>query len=137
MVKGRPEIVTPKGETRRPKLRDDLKELRNRFFHYGHDESGDDALRAAMASLSGEATGYVIRERTMRALYADDVGARLAHPFPVEFASDMHTRIVELIEPISSFIHQIEVAWLHANPGPVTVRLPGRKPRSLSEFLGV
>ncbi len=39
---------------------------------------GDDALRAAMSSLSGKSTGYVIRQRTMRALYADEVGIKLA-----------------------------------------------------------
>jgi hypothetical protein len=35
-----------------------------------------------MTSLAGASTGYVIRENTMRALYADDVGTMLVHPFP-------------------------------------------------------
>jgi hypothetical protein len=139
MAKGRPAITTPQGRTRPPKLRDDLKELRNRFFHYGHDESGDKALKAAMTSLAGEATGYVIREKTMRALYADDVGTMLVHPFPKKhgekFALDMHGRLVELIEPVSLFIHQVEAAWVHAHRKEVNVRLPGKRRQSLADLL--
>lgn len=107
MASGRPEIVTSKGKRRRPTLRDDIKELRNRFFHYGHDRSGDDALRVAMAALQGAATGYVIRQRTMRALYADDVGAKLAHPFDVRFAYEMHGKVGDLIGPAALFVQQI------------------------------
>jgi hypothetical protein len=139
MAKGRPEIPTPKGKTRPPKLRDDLKELRNRFFHYGHDVSGDVALKEAMTALAGEAASYVIRERTMRALYADEVGVMLVHPFPKEeaetFARDMHRRLVELIEPVALFIHQVEAVWLHAHRGDVTVRRPGQPAMSLADLL--
>lgn len=136
MAKGRPEIPAANGRRRRPKLRDDLKELRNRFFHYGHDRQGDDALRSAMASLAGERTGYVIRERTMRALYADDVGTKLAHPFSIDLAPDMHSRIVEVIEPITLFIHQVEAAWLYSHREVVTVRVPGKQPQTLAELAG-
>jgi hypothetical protein len=43
IMRGRPDIQVG-DKTRPPTLRDDLKELRNRFFHYGHDQRGDDAL---------------------------------------------------------------------------------------------
>lgn len=134
---GRREIEGSNGKMRRPKLRDDLKELRNQFFHYGHFQSGDDALTVAMEALSGERTGYVIRERTMRALYADAVGVKLAHPFDAEFAEDMHARIVQLIGPVSTFIHQIEAAWLYCHAEKITVRRPGHRVQRLSEALGV
>jgi hypothetical protein len=128
--------IEKKGEMVRPRLRDDLRELRNRFFHYGHDASGDTALEAAMTSLAGDATGYVIRERTMRALYADDVSMKLTHPYPPQFADEMHRRLVELIEPISLFVHQLEAAWLHAHQDHVGVRLGGeRRRRTLREAL--
>jgi hypothetical protein len=136
MAKGRPLIETPKGRKRRPKLRDDLKEIRNRFLHYGHDEPGDKALQAAMKALEGERTGYVIREKTMRALYADDVGLHLTHPFPMEFVADMHGRIVELLEPVSSFVHQVEAAWLHKQRDVVEVRLAGEERKPMREMLG-
>ncbi|MEA2395854.1 MAG: hypothetical protein QOJ82_3745 [Solirubrobacteraceae bacterium] len=136
MAEGRPLIETRDGDERRPKLRDDLKEIRNRFLHYGHDRPGDRAVQAAMEALEGQRTGYVIREHTMRALYADDVGFTLTHPFPAEFAEDMHGRVVELLEPVSLFIHQVEAAWLHKHRDHVDVRLAGRERKTLREMLG-
>ncbi len=136
MASERPEITTGKGNKRRSTLRDDLKELRNRFFHYGHDRAGDAALRAAMEALTGQPTGYVIRERTMRALYADEVGTTLAHPFDPEFANDMHQRIVTLIQPTALFVQQVEAAWLYAHRDDVTVSIPGRARQSLRDFIG-
>lgn len=137
MKKGRPEILDSNGKMRRPKLRDDLKELRNQFFHYGHSQSGDDALMVAMTSLAGEKTGYVIRERTMRANYADVVAVKLAHPFDAEFAKDMHARIVQLIGPVSTFTHQIEAAWLYCHAEKIKVRRPGRPVEALDHALGI
>jgi hypothetical protein len=132
----RPQITTATGDTRHPKLRDDLKELRDRFFHYGHDARGDEAIRGAMQALVGDATGYVIRDRTLRALYADDVGMTLAHPFPARFAEDMHSSLVAFLEPAALFVHQVEAAWLHAHRDAVVVRRPGRTPHTLREVLG-
>lgn len=137
MKKGRPEIPGSSGKLRRPTLRDDLKELRNQFFHYGHLQSGDDALTVAMKSLASERTGYVIRERTMRANYADGVAVKLAHPFDIEFAEDMHARIVALIGPVSTFIHQVEAAWLYRHAEKITVRRPGHPVESLDHALGI
>jgi len=135
MAAGRPEVGAGTAKARPATLRDDLKELRDRFFHYGHNAPGDDAIGAAMSSLAGEPTGYVIRQRTMRAEYADDVGAKLAHPFRVEFAHDMHTRVVALIEPVSKFVHQVEAAWLYTQRDLVMVRRPGQPPQTLKEVL--
>jgi hypothetical protein len=47
----------------------------------------------------------------------------------------MHGRLVELIEPIALFIHQVEAAWLHAHRDEVTVRRPGQPAMSLAELL--
>jgi hypothetical protein len=117
VMRGRPNIEV-NGKFRPPTLRDDLKELRNRFFHYGHDESGDDALRVAMAAVSDNRSSYVIRSRTMRARYADVVGILLAHPFDREFAPDMHERIVNLIGPVALYVQRVEAAWLWSrDPG--------------------
>jgi hypothetical protein len=136
MAPGRPAITTAKGQTRAPKLRDDIKELRDRFFHYGHDARGDEAIRLAMTALRGDATGYIIRERTLRALYADDVGMTLTHPFPARFAEDMHSRVLGFVEPAVLFVQQVEAAWLHAHRDVVVVRRPGRTPQTLREFIG-
>lgn len=137
MKKGRPEIRGSSCKLRRPKLRDDLKKLRNHFFHYGHLQSGDDAFAVAMESLAAERTGYVIRERTMRADYADAVAVKLAHPFDLAFAEDMHARIVELIGPVSTFIHQVEAAWLYRHAEKITIRRPGHPTESLARALGI
>jgi hypothetical protein len=137
MRKGRPEIRGSNGDLRLPTLRDDLKQLRNHFFHYGPLQSGDDALAVAMESLAAERTGYVIRERAMRAEYADAVAVKLAHPFDVAFAEDMHARIVELIGSVSTFIHQVEAAWLYRHAEKITIRRPGHPTESLDTALGI
>jgi hypothetical protein len=137
MKKGRPEILGSNGKLRRPTLRDDLKELRNQFFHYSHLQNGDDALAVAMQSLADERTGYVIRERTMRANYADAVAIKLAHPFEAEFAEDMHARIVELISPVSTFIHRVEAAWFYRHAEKIKIRRPGHPVESLDHALGI
>lgn len=124
-MRGRPNIEV-NGKTRPPTLRDDLKELRNRFFHYGHDQAGDNALRAAMEALADNRSSYVIRTRRMRARYADVVGALLAHPFPPEFMGDMHGAIANLIDPVATYVQRVEAAWIWTRaPGIITVRRPG------------
>lgn len=135
MAKGRADVVRPDGRSRRRTLRDDLRDLRNGFFHYGYTKSGDEALAAAMNAVSGKRTAYVVRERTMRAEYADLLGANLAHPFDLPFVHDLHTRIVELIGPIASFVQQVEAAWLYSRPEAITLRRPGRDPEPLRAAL--
>jgi hypothetical protein len=89
-------------------LRQELRRLRNGFAHYHRDPASEEALTEAMerAHLEGR---YVIRERTMRAEYADDVAAKFVHPFPDEQAHDMavelHGCIVGLLGPVSDYLH--------------------------------
>jgi hypothetical protein len=136
MAAGRPPVVNSRGNPRHPTLRDDLRTLRNGFFHYGHLESGDKALIAAMKALDGEAAEYVLREGDFRARYADDIAITLAHPYPLEFADDMHTRIVQFIGPVSTYIQMVEAAWFAAHRDDIVVRIPHEKPESLADFLG-
>ena len=131
-MRGRPDITVERRNrpaiTRTPTLRDDLKELRNRFFHYGHDQPGDDALRVAMEAVADNRSSYTIRERTLRARYADIVGILLAHPFDPSFARDMHGKIVNLIGPVALYVQSVEAAWVWTRPpGMVTVTRPGGK----------
>jgi hypothetical protein len=125
VMRGRPNI-TVGGNSRPPTLRDDLKELRNRFFHYGHDQSGDDALRHAMMAVDKKRSSYVVRTTSLRARYADLVATLLVHPFDERLAPDMHGRIVDLIEPVATYVQMVEAAWLYSRPdGMVTYREPG------------
>ena len=127
-MKGRAMIeIKKRGKTptrRVPTLRDDLKRLRDDFAHYGHNAEGADAVKSAVAAASELRTGYVIREHKMRAQYADAVAMTLTHPFELDnlkLAEDMHGRIVDLVDPVSSYIHSIEAAWLSSRPtGSVT-----------------
>jgi hypothetical protein len=116
-MKGRAEIeIRRRGKptTRRvPTLRDELKRLRDDFAHYGHNAEGADAVKAAMASASEIRTGYAIREHKLRAQYADTVAMTLTHPFELDnrkLAGDMHGRIIDLVEPVASYIQCIEAA---------------------------
>lgn len=134
-MKGRPdiEVRTKKGMVRRPpKLRDDLRELRNRFFHYHHDASGTAALQVAMEAVKGDRATYVIRERTLRADHGDLVSTLLAHPYDAAFAPDMHDRIVDVIGPIATYIQQVQAAWFYSRPpGVVTIIGKDRKHRPM------
>jgi hypothetical protein len=130
VMRGRPDIEVRRKNRptikRPPTLRDDLKELRNRSFHYGHDQPGDDALRAAMTAVADTRSSYVIRDRSNRARYADVVGTLLAHPYDVRFAHDMHDKLVKLIGPVASYVQRVEAAWLRSRPpGLITVSRPG------------
>jgi hypothetical protein len=87
----------------------------------------------------GSAARWLSFERTVRAQYADDVGVMLVHRFPKAhaeaFARDMQGRLVELIEPASQLIQQVEAAWLHARRGEVTVGRAGQPAASLADLL--
>jgi hypothetical protein len=127
VIPGRPDIEV-RGRKRPPTLRDDLKQLRNRFFHYGHDQPGDDALRAAMSAVADDRSSYLIRERTLRARYADVVGVRLAVPFDLAFAEDFLDKSIKLIGPVAHYVQQAEAAWIWTRPpGAVTVTQPGER----------
>lgn len=126
---GRPHISV-NGTSRAPTLRDDLKELRNRFFHYGHDQPGDDALRRAMTAVNDNRSSYVVGSTLLRARYADVVATLLVHPFDERFAHDMHGRVVDLIGPVALYVQMVEAAWLYSRPeGLITYREPGEATR--------
>jgi len=132
-MKGRDPILV-KGKERALTLRADLKRLRNDFAHYGHNAVGADAIKAAMTAAKDRRTGYVVRERALRAQYADAVAETLTHPFPVPLAYDMHGSIVDLIDPVSSFIHAVEAAWLSSRP-PGVVTSASRSSRGSRRLL--
>jgi hypothetical protein len=125
MAVERPLVPSHKGKLRRPTLRDDLRALRNRFFHYGHDAGGDEAIRDAMRSIATRRTSYVVKTRTKRSDYAYLVGETLAHPFPFRFAREMHEAIFDLFGPVSSYVQLAEDAWLYAHAESVVLRRPG------------
>jgi hypothetical protein len=118
--RGRPSVW------RVPTLRDELKRIRDDFAHYGHNKRGAVTLTAAMKSAKDIRTGYVVRERFLRAQYADTVALTITHPFDLDardLALDMHGRIVDLVGPMSSFINSVEAAWLRSRPpGVVTTK---------------
>jgi hypothetical protein len=117
------EPITVRGKRRIPTLRDDLRRIRNDFAHYGHNAVGADAVARAMRAASEIRTGYMIRERALRAEYADTVAMTLTHPFALDdrtLAEDLHGRIVDLVGPVSSYIHNVEAAWLRSRPSGVT-----------------
>ena len=102
-----------------PTLRDELKRTRDEFAHYGDDAEGTKGLIAAMESARDIRMGYKIRERAWRAEYADTVATTLLHPFDLddrEAALDMHGRVIDLVGPVSSYIHYVEAAWLSSRP---------------------
>ncbi len=87
-----------------PTLRDELKRLCDDCAHYAHNARGADAIKAAMKSAHDIRTGYVIKERFLRAEYADTVAMTLTHPFP----------LIELYTPV-------EAAWASESGPPETV----------------
>jgi hypothetical protein len=125
-LKGRDKIeIRRKGKPsvwRVPTVRDDLKRIRDDFAHYGHNVRGADAVTAAMRRAREIRTGYVVRERALRAQYADTAAMTITHPFGLndrQLALDMHGRIVDLVDPLSSYIHNVEAAWLSSRPSDV------------------
>lgn len=116
----------------KPTLGSEIGRLRNAFAHYANRANHEAPLIEAMR-LAGRIDGkvaYVIRESTMRAEYADEVSNRLTHPWP-ELSDDewesaaraLHSRIVALIGPLTSFLHHAEAAFLASRPPGVVERI--------------
>jgi hypothetical protein len=117
-------------------LRNDLRRLRNQFFHYHADRNSDADLGDAIARAAHEDGAYVIgkdpRNRlTMRAEYADTVSTHLVHPFEGDdesvrpVAQEMHQDILNLLGPLTDYLHHVEAAYLRSRPrGVVTLVLP-------------
>jgi hypothetical protein len=134
MAKGRPPIMV-NGSLITPRLRDDLKRLRNGFLHYADHTYSDQALSAAMVRLSNGRTGRTVYANPLRsrAEYADEIGIVLMHPFDDAFVRQMHRCIIALLRPISTYIGLVEDAWLESRPpGVVGFTLPGRNAELLN-----
>ncbi len=128
--------------TERPglNLRQELRRMRNQFFHYHADANSDADLGDAIAASADDDGVYVIRELPddkyeMRAEYADIVGIRLVHPFEGDnetvrpIAEELHGDILNLLGPLSTYIQQAEAAYLTSRAaGVVTLVRPDGSP---------
>jgi hypothetical protein len=110
--------------------------MRNQFFHYHTDRDPDADLGDAIAASAEDDGNYVIHATPgggydMRAEYADIVGIRLVHPFEGDddtvrpVAEELHGNILNLLGPLSTYMQQVEAAYLTSRrPGVVTLVLP-------------
>lgn len=117
-------------------LRNELRRMRNQFFHYHADRNSDADLGDALAAAADDDGAYRIGEEptntfTMRAEYADTVNMRLVHPFEGDdetvrpVAGELHGAIVDLLGPLTSYLHRVEAAYLRSRPaGVVTILSP-------------
>lgn len=65
MSKNRP-LIDVDGQQTTPRLRDNLKRLRNGFLHYADQSYSDKALRAAMAAWPDIRTGRTVNSNPLR-----------------------------------------------------------------------
>lgn len=116
----------------KPTLGSEISRIRNAFSHYFNRTEHEPLLTAAMR-LAGDIDGnlaYVIRECTMRAEYADEVANKIVYPWTglsdedwLAAARALQERIVALIEPLTSFLHHAEAAFLASRPPGVVERI--------------
>jgi hypothetical protein len=111
-------------------LLDELKRLRDDYFHYPLDAASQERLSEAMRVVENERGVYALEDDKLRATYADLVTANVVHPFgdatgeEVDALSqEMHGRMVELVGPISTLIQGVEAHYLfgHLPEGTVEV----------------
>jgi hypothetical protein len=95
-------------------LRDDLKRLRNGFFHYHHDAPATALLVEALKSVADQRGAYEVVERGDETITDEEAAA---------LASEMHERIAGLIAPLSNYLQRAEAAYLSSR-GTVTAILP-------------
>lgn len=116
----------------KPTLGSEIRRLRNAFAHYANRSEHEAPLIEAMrlAGRIDRNVAYVIRDRTTRAEYADEVSNRLTHPWPALSDDEwkaairaLHSRIVALIGPLTSFLHHAEAAFLASRPPGVVERI--------------
>jgi hypothetical protein len=117
-------------------LRNELRRMRNQFFHYHSDRNSDADLGDAMARAAHEDGAYVVGEDprnrlTMRAEYADKVSSHLVHPFEGDddsvrpVAEEMHRDIINLLGPLVDYLQHVEAAYIRSRPpGVVTLVQP-------------
>ena len=103
-------------------LFDDIKRLRDDTFHYVRDAASVERMRGAASRAAAEQGSYLVTDRALRAEYADLLRVYMAHPFEGSEdekqaqAREMHEAIVELIGPLSTFLHAAEAHWLGERP---------------------
>lgn len=114
----------------RPDLSSELSRLRNGFAHYAYRQDADTLLMEAMTLAADQQSAYVIRGRTMRAEYADEVSQKLMHPWSDLTDDDwqaatraLHARIKGLLAAVSDYMHQAETAYLATRPRGVVRRI--------------
>ena len=101
-------------------LGDELKRLRNGFAHYHRDRESTAALAGAMNDVRDLRSRYSVTPGDQRADYADEVTARLMHPFPKEheldMALDMHQAIVDFVGIVADYVRSVEAYYLRGRP---------------------
>jgi hypothetical protein len=102
----------------KPALASELSRIRNEFLHYANKKEYEPPLCRAMELAASIETAYVIRERSMRAEYADEINNKLLHPWKLDddawlcAVKALHGSITDLIAPITDFLHQAEASFL-------------------------
>lgn len=114
----------------KPRLASELKRLRDDFLHYFNRAEHEPRLREAMERAADVESAYVIREHTMRAEYADEIGNKLMHPWPGlsdeewnKALRSLHSRIRNIIKPVGDFLHLAEATYLDRWPPDVVRRI--------------
>ena len=103
-------------------LLDEIKRLRDDTFHYARDAASIQRMRGALDRAARDQGSYLMTDRALRAEYADLLRVYLVHPFDGSDdekqaqVREMHQAIVELIGPLSSFLHAAEAHWLGERP---------------------
>jgi hypothetical protein len=112
-----------------PRLASELRRIRNQFLHYANRVDYEPPLREAIERSAEIESVYVIRERTMRAEYADEINNKLLHPWRlsdedwIAAVSALHEPVTKLIEPVTDFLHRAEAAYLASRPDGVVRRI--------------
>ncbi len=115
-------------EVRRPEATvfEVVKDLRDDTFHYAVDPKKDkgsaERMRRAMRRAADEEGTYRLTDRDHRAEFADLIDVYLVHPFDGtreekdDLARELHSTILELIGPLSTFLQAAEGQWLRERP---------------------
>jgi hypothetical protein len=88
----------------------DVKRIRDDSFHYARNEESQERPRRAMERTADAETSY---SGTGTELRADAM-----HPYgesedeTLEQALEMHERIVAMLDPLTTYLHHAEAAWL-------------------------
>jgi hypothetical protein len=100
----------------------DLKRVRDDTFHYAREGEDGGRLEATLREVAGYEGVYRLSGDRLRAEYADLVVVNAMHPFaPTEaetrkLAEEMQQRTVDLLDPVSTFLQDVEVGWLKDHP---------------------